>query len=341
LNFPNSRIIIAPGGNLQVSNSINISGNSAFIQNYGQVQIGSNLQLNAGGSAFWNIGPSATLHVTHNIIINGNTTFINEGTNVTAHSLTLNGASSSLCLRSGACFSLTNLTTNGGSNVITADGQPAAFSYTGHATLNGPFTNSNQVRVCQAPGATVNNPPGNWGAAQVTTNCTSGCGVLPYQELVVKAEVNGSNLHVRWTCTQCGPLAAYELTAISSAGQIQPIGYANTPEYSIPTANLTALQGYIQVKGLNQEGAIVAQGTAAYQLSSKSLRVYPTLVENEVQISYAGGPARVFIYNAMGQLVETGEANQTLYLGHLPKGPYWVVGEIPGERISSIRIVRL
>jgi hypothetical protein len=74
--------------------------------------VGSHLQLNGANSLFWNIGPSGTLTVGGNINVNASASFINDGTTIQATSLTLNG-NATVCMRNGACFSLTHLTANG------------------------------------------------------------------------------------------------------------------------------------------------------------------------------------------------------------------------------------
>ena len=185
LNTHSSQIIITPSGILQVTGSVNINS-QASILNYGSMSIKHDLRLNGSGSSFWNIGPSGVLTVEQNIIVNASANFINDGTNIKANSLTLNG-NATVCMRNSGCFSLTNLTVNGSGNVIVGDGA-AAISYTGNATLNGQLTDDNNLYVCQAPGATVNNPS-NWGSATVVTNCTSGCSVLPNQSLRVSGQV--------------------------------------------------------------------------------------------------------------------------------------------------------
>jgi hypothetical protein len=161
LNNNGSQIIVTPGASLQVSSNVNINS-QASIHNYGVMNIQNNLTLNGAGSLFWNIGPSGSLTVGGEITLNASANFINDGTNIQASSLTLNG-NATVCMTSGACFSLTNLTVGGGANVIVGSGV-AAISYTGHATLNGQLTSTDDLYVCQAPGATVSND--NWGTSE-------------------------------------------------------------------------------------------------------------------------------------------------------------------------------
>ncbi len=85
-------------------------------------------------------GTSGVLNVGGDIIINSSANFINDGTNIQAYSLVMNG-NATVCMTNGACFSLTNLTANGNGNVIVGSGT-AAINYTGNATLNGQLTNT-------------------------------------------------------------------------------------------------------------------------------------------------------------------------------------------------------
>ena len=149
LNKNGSQLIISPGGSLQVSASVNLNSQTS-IHNYGAMTVGSHLRLNGANSLFWNIGPSGTLTVGGNINVNASANFINDGTPIQDTSLTLNG-NATVCMRNGACFSLTHLTANGNGNVIVGGGS-TAISYTGSATLNGQLTNSSNLYVCQARG---------------------------------------------------------------------------------------------------------------------------------------------------------------------------------------------
>jgi len=199
LNNNGSQTIVTPGASLLVSSNVNINS-QASIHNYGIMNIQYNLSLNGGGSLFWNIGPSGSLTVGGEIRLNASANFINDGTNIQASSLTLNG-NATVCMTSGGCFSLTNLTVNGSGNVIVGSGV-AAISYTGHATLHGQIKSTDDLYVCQAPRATVKNPS-NWGTQNVVKDCTSGCSILPHQTLAVSGRVEGAYLHVQWVCKSC------------------------------------------------------------------------------------------------------------------------------------------
>jgi hypothetical protein len=251
LSNNSSQLIISPGGSLQVSASVNINGQASSIRNYGAMTVGSHLQLNGVNTQFWNIGPSGTLTVGGNIVLNASASFVNDGTTIQATSLTLNG-NATVCMRNSACFSLTNLTLNGNGNVIVGSGS-AAISYTGSATLNGQLTNSNNLYVCQAPGATVNNPS-NWGNATVVTNCTSGCGVLPNQALTVSGAVEGAPCGCAGSAQTA--LRKPPTKSLCSPKMERCTFWALTHENEHPVrlGELPAKEGYIQVVVLDGSG---------------------------------------------------------------------------------------
>jgi hypothetical protein len=250
LNNNGSRIIVTPGASLLVSSNVEINPHTS-IHNYGIMNIQNNLTLNGAGSLFWNIGPSGSLTVGGEIRLNASANFINDGTNIQASSLTLNG-NATVCMASGGCFSLTNLTVNGSGNVIVGNGV-AAISYTGQATLNGQLTSANDLYVCQAPGATVNNAS-NWGTQNVVTDCTSGCSVLPHQTLTVSGRVEGAYLHVQWFCKSCLAEVTYEVSALTKHGKSQLLGLTGGNQWMIAVGDLPAIEGYIQVVALDQTG---------------------------------------------------------------------------------------
>ncbi len=338
LNKNGSQVLIAPGGTLHVSGNVNINS-QASIHNYGNMNVENNLSLNGAGSSFWNVGPSGVLTVGQDIIVNASANFINDGTNIQANSLTLNG-NATVCMRDGACFSLTNLTVNGSGNVIVGSGS-AAISYTDNATLNGQLTNSSDLYVCQAPGATVNNPL-NWGSATVVTNCTSGCSVLPNKTLRVSGHVEGSHLKVHWICANCPTEALYEVSALTKEGKSRLIGITPDNQYVIPLEALPAKGGYIQVLVLSQNGQGILQGVMPYALNTQErLVVYPTLFEREVYVWYPSErEIRVELYDSYGRLVAWGEANRVWDLGDLPGGVYVMVGYVGGQALPPVRLMR-
>jgi hypothetical protein len=298
--------------------------------------VGSNIYVNGANSLFWNIGPSGTLTVGGNITVNGSANLINDGTTIQASSLTINSMAN-VCMRNGACFSLTNLTANW---YVTVGGGSVAISYTGSATLNGQLTNSSDLYVCQAPGATVNNSS-NWGNATVVKDCTSGCGVLPNQALKVSGAVEGAFLRVRWVCINCPAEAAYEVSVLTKDGKVHLLGLTHENEYPVGLGELPAKEGYIQVVVLDGSGRSSVRGVMPYAVGGdEKLLVYPTVVEREVQVVYAGGAVEVELYDGYGRLMRRGAGNQAWDLSDLPKGMYVLVGRAEGRALPPVRIVK-
>jgi hypothetical protein len=337
LNNNGSQLIISPGGSLQVSASVNISG-QASIHNYGAMTVGSHLQLNGTNSLFWNIGPSGTLTVGGKINVNASANFINDGTPIQATSLTLNG-NATVCMRNGACFSLTHLTANGNGNVIVGSGS-AAISYTGSATLNGQLTNSSDLYVCQAPGATVNNLQTGVMRRWLQT-ARAAVGFFPIRRSLVSGAVEGASLRVRWVCTNCPAEAAYEVSVLTKDGKVHLLGLTHENEYPVGLGELPAKEGYIQVVVLDGSGRSSVRGLMPYAVErDEKLLVYPTVVEREVQVVYAGGAVEVELYDGYGRLMRRGAGNQAWDLSDLPKGMYVLVGRAEGRTLPPVRIVK-
>ncbi len=186
------------------------------------------------------------------------------------------------------------------------------------------------------------NNPSNWGNATVATNCTNGCGVLPNQALSVSGAVEGASLRLRWVCTNCSAEAVYEVSALTRDGKVQLLALTHENQYTVGLGDLPAKQGYIQVVVLDGRGGSSVRGLMPYAVEGdEKLLVYPTVVEREVQVVYAGGAVEVELYDGYGRLVRWGEANKVWDLGDLPEGVYVMVGRAEGRILPPVRIVKL
>lgn len=337
LNSNGSQVIVTTGGSLYVTSNININSNSTII-NYGFINIQSNLYLNGSGSLFWNVGPSGVLNVGGDIIVNSSANFINDGTNIQAFSLVMNG-NATVCMTNGACFSLTNLTANGNGNVIVGSGT-AAINYTGNATLNGQLTNTDNLYICQAPGATVNNPD-NFGTQNVVSNCTSGCNVLSVIRLITSVEVEGHQLYVRWLCQGCPTDVTYAVSALTTNGETLFIGLTKNDHLSILVGLLPANTGYIQITVFNNTEQVLLKRMLYYDISGAGqLIVYPTIVENELNVWCDDETAVIELYDSYGRLVQQATGNGTWDLSGLPSGMYFVIGRINGRVLNPVRLLK-
>jgi hypothetical protein len=240
LSSNGSQVIVATGGILHVTSSLTINSHAAFI-NYGLVNVQNNLTLNGSGSRFWNVAPSGILTVGGDVVLNASANFINDGTNVQAYSLHLNG-NATVCMTNGACFSLTDLTKDGNGNIVVGSGT-AAISYTGNATISGGhLINTDDLYICQAPGATVNNP-NNFGTQNVVPNCTSGCNVLSAIDLFVSVRTEEHYLHIHWICQGCPLGVTYKVSTLTTSSETRCIGTTQDNHLIIPTSCLPAKNG--------------------------------------------------------------------------------------------------
>jgi hypothetical protein len=261
------------------------------------------LNLNGSNAAFYNIGTGAQLLVQNSINVNAATQFINHQGLVQAQSFTLNGTAQA-CLSEGACLSVTNFTNNGNGAITVTGSAPVALSFTGTATLNGTVTNSNLLYVCQAPGATTNNP-GNWGSAQVYSNCTSGCGVLPIVKLHVQGALTPEDVHLRWTCEGACATPAYYTIGLYDAGRVQVLTQSPHTTLRLSKATLPARTEWtFLVSGWSAAGEKLAEGHLTLQAESLHLTVWPNPFTDKLHYTYTGTtPAHLTLYNAAGAIV--------------------------------------
>jgi hypothetical protein len=338
LNKNGSQVIVTPTGSLYVTSSLNINSQATFI-NYGIVNVLNDLNINGSGSCFRNIGPSGVLTVGGNIVLNASAKFINENTNIQASSLSLNG-NSQVCMTNDACFSLNNLTTNGNGHVIVGSGT-AAISYTGNASLNGgQLTNTDDLYICQAPGATVNEP-NNFGTQNVVSNCTSGCNVLSTTELIVSVRAEAHYLYARWLCQGCPINVAYRVSVLTTTGEAHHIGITRDNHLTIPTSFLPAQNGFIQITVLDNNESAMFRRIVYYDIKVvDKLIVYPTIVEREINVWCGDKSVVLELYDSYGRLIRQAAECGTWNLSDLPSGLYWVIGHVNGRILDAVRILK-
>lgn len=335
----NAELRISAGGSLQVSGNMNINSNTSVV-NYGSTAIGGSLQLNGNNAAWWNVGTNSLLTVGGTIVLNASSRFYNIGSTIQAQELILNG-NSNVCMRDGGCFSLKNLTVNVDASIQSSGAN--AIAYTGHATLNGTLTNSPDLYVCQAPGATVNNPS-NWGSAQVVTNCTSGCGVLPAIALTVRTSATKAGLLVTWECAGCPKESAiYALRLISGASET--LRHVKGLSHTFSSWELSGPEGLVEVRLLGQGGQILAQGVASWRYQETTLTFWPNAFREQLWVAYNGqAPIQLKLYDLAGALRWEGVINpgeQMLTLSNLTPGLYVAVGyAVDGMALGPYRLLR-
>jgi len=338
LSSNGSQVIVATGGSLHVTSSLTINSHSAFI-NYGLVDVQNDLTLNGSGSRFWNVAPSGVLTVSGDIVLNASANFINDGTNVQAHSLRLNG-NATVCMANGACFSLTNLIKVGNGNVVVGNGT-AAISYTGNATIvGGQLTSTDDLYICQAPGATVNDP-NNFGTQNVVSNCTSGCNVLSTMDLFVSVRTEEHYLYVRWLCQGCPVDVTYEVSALTISGETRHIGITKDNHLNIPTSLLPTKNGFMQVTVLDNNERVMISRIVYYDIKGvDKLIIYPTIVEREINVWCVDKSVVLELYDSYGRLIRQAVGCGTWDLSDLPSGVYLIIGPVNGHALDAVRILK-
>ena len=338
LSSNGSQVIVATGGSLHVTSSLTINSHSAFI-NYGLVDVQNDLTLNGSGSRFWNVAPSGVLTVSGDIVLNASANFINDGTNVQAHSLRLNG-NATVCMANGACFSLTNLIKVGNGNVVVGN-STAAISYTSNATIvGGQLTNTDDLYICQAPGATVNDP-NNFGTQNVVSNCTSGCNVLSTMDLFVSVRTEEHYLYVRWLCQGCPVDVTYEVSALKISGETRHIGITKDNHLNIPTSLLLTKNGFMQVTVLDNNERVMISRIVYYDIKGvDKLIIYPTIVEREINVWCVDKSVVLELYDSYGRLIRQAVGCGTWDLSDLPSGVYLIIGPVNGHALDAVRILK-
>ncbi|MCX7607128.1 MAG: hypothetical protein N2170_07700 [Bacteroidia bacterium] len=302
LNLNNGASVwVAPSGALHVQ-GITVGPNSSLV-NFGVVSA-SQIALNGGGASLWNIGTGAQIQVSGSIQVNASSQFINHAGLVQANNLTLNGTAQA-CLSNGACLSLNSFTANGNGAIQVTGSSPVALTFTGQATLNSQVTNSSLLHVCQGPSATTNNPS-NWGAAQVTTGCTSGCNLaLSILQLEVEGQKTQSEVYLNWFCRGLHSSSHTYEVQVWDGKDFLRLALTSDNHVVVSTAILPPLPKWIfRVKLLGPRGEVLAEGQILLSGEVLSFRAWPTFFSECIRYAYAGEESAVaFLHDAAGRQV--------------------------------------
>ncbi|MCS7297599.1 MAG: hypothetical protein RMK19_00035 [Bacteroidia bacterium] len=338
LNLNNGASVWVGSSGTFSGHGANINTHSAFY-NYGVVNLSGSLNLNGAHSQFYNIGTGAQLNVGGDITVNSSDGLINYGGQIHATHLRING-SGSICVANGACFSGANFTSNGNSTITVVGSTPAAIHFTSNSTINGgSVTSSSNLYVCQAPGATQSGS-GTWGTAQITTNCTGGCGVLAYGILRIKAHIATSSLSLRW---EVEGSSSWEIKTcsilIEQKGSWVEVGRTTASTYTIELKDLPQGDEWtFQVRGYGADGMLLVLGQTrvSQRREDNSFMVYPTIFSHELRYR-SEGEYNLFLFNAMGQMVGRYKVQRGAGVWHsdedgtslasLPAGMYILCGE--------------
>ena len=128
---------------------------------------------------------------------------------------------------------------------------------------------------------------------------------------------------------------------LTKDGEVHLLGLTHENEYPVGLGELPAKEGSIQVVVLEGSGRSSVRGLMPYAVKGdEKLLVYPTVVEREVQVVYAGGAVEVELYDGYGRLMRRGMGNQAWDLSDLPRGMYVLVGRAEERSLPPVRIVK-
>jgi hypothetical protein len=198
LNFNSSNMIIEAGGTLTITGGGSLNMANSVISNRGTLNLSRDVGMNANSTIF-NATPTATITMNSLSVNESTANFINNGTaNIPSVVVQGSALAGAMCLGSASCINSTNLT----NNVLNAYRAPSGFGvvrYTGNALLNQNFTNTANVVVCRATGATTSGGA-TFGSATVINNCASCASalLLPIELLFFKGKQEKESIELSW-----------------------------------------------------------------------------------------------------------------------------------------------
>ncbi|MDW8016131.1 MAG: hypothetical protein RMK19_09010 [Bacteroidia bacterium] len=303
-NLNNNATVTVSSTGVVNAQGANINSNSDFY-NYGTVHFSSSLSLNGNNSRFYNIGTGAVLRVGGWITVNSSNGFVNYGGVVQASNLTINGGGS-VCMANGACFSVSQFTSNGNNQINVVGTNPVVVHFTGSSTINGGnVTSSSNLYVCQAPGATQNGS-GSWGGGQVIPNCTGGCSPLAFVQLSVKSYATHTSAVVEWETEGAAHEIAFYVVELVEGENRTELARTTASQASIPYAILPLADRWtFRIAAYNSEGRFLGEGRTYLAAPAKaSLVIYPTIFSHELSCR-SDGVYTLQLMNTAGQIIGT------------------------------------
>ena len=198
MNHSSGDIVVNAGAVLNINAGINTgTGN---IVNYGIINItgGNSITLQGNPTILYNATTSSHFNVPGSITLNNTSSIQNNGdvtANTAGTSITIQASAPAICMGLGSTANFYDINNNTANSVVAPSGQ-ACVRYTHNATLNQNFSNTANLIICKATGATQSGS--GWGSATVSSNC-SGCNtVLPIELLYFKANYINKNVLFNW-----------------------------------------------------------------------------------------------------------------------------------------------
>ena len=325
ISFNSGIIIIESGGSLTINGggTMYLNGNSS-IYNRGQLTINRNVTMQNSNNRIINCTSSANFTMngsSYTLELNSSSSnFINYG-NANIHTLFIQSSASggAVCLGTASTLNLTNLNNNE-SNGIDAPSGRACVRYTGNAALNSNLSNTSNVVVCRATGATRSGGS-SFGGASVTTGCTSCLVALPIELVFFKAECSSSDLVLKWATASEHNNAFFTLEKSLDGIQWEAIetiaGAVNSEsllEYESHYAYQTIEKNmYFRLKQTNTNGTFTYSETIDQKkclMEHVGYIVFPNPTDKFVNIKYDNLPNtkyEIVVYNAFQQIVFTSQ----------------------------------
>lgn len=343
INFNSGTIVIESGGTLTINGggTMYLNGNSN-IYNRGQLTINRSVAMQNSNNQIINCTSSANFTMngsSYTLELNSSSSsFINFG-NADIHTLFIQSSANAgaVCLGTSSTLNLTNINNNE-TNGINAPSGRACVRYTGNAALNSNLSNTSNVVVCRATGATTSGGAG-FGSASVTTGCSSCLVALPMELLYFKAECNSSDLILKWATASetnndyftieksIDGINWESIATIDGAGNSDGILlYESTYAYQTLETNVYFRLKQTDLNGSYTYSEIIDQKKCL--MEQVGYMIYPNPTDKVINIKYDHVPNTkydIVIYNAYQQVVFTSQqAIKTIDTESWKKGLYFL-----------------
>lgn len=351
INFNSGTIIITAGGSLTFINSFNMNSNSTIV-NYGTLNIQGNCTMNGSPTRLFNASSTSVINMnntTNQLSVNGDSQFVNYGVANIYFLVIQANTMPSVCLMMSSNLNLTNLTNNQ-LNSVSAPSGPACLSYTGNADLNQNLSNTSNLMVCQATGATTSGG-GNFGSATVVPNCNSCSVALPITLLSFDATCQAEKVKLNWaTATEINnDFFTIERTTDGVnwqiIGMVNGAGNSNTVRYYTYIDEKPA-EGinYYRLKQTDFNGQFEYFNIVAISCKNnvEEITIYPNPNTGTFIIKGAEINSDVIVTDVLGQVIYktkiTAEKTE-INLRQQPKGVYFVQVNTPSRWMSKKIII--